>query len=181
MKANNGISEHSKQSVADELSKILADEYVLSAKTEYAHWNVKSKDFYEKHKLFEAQYTRLDEIIDSLAERIRVSGHYAPGALSSFLSLSRLSEMNREKNDSQGFIYELLMDHKSIIMNLRENIQKFADKFHDIGSIDFITGLMEDHKKMACFLRAHLLSAKKQIDKRSEVSKLKKQPTTVYI
>ncbi len=179
MKANIGITEQHKQSVADELSKILADEYVLSAKTKNAHWNVESKDFYEKHKLFEAQYAQLDEIIDSVAERIRVLGHYAPGTLSSFLGLTRLSEMNREKNDSQGFIHELLEDHETIIMNLRENIQKFSDKFNDAGSADFITGLMENHEKMAWFLRAHKLSPKEQIDRRSEVSKSKKQLTTV--
>jgi len=181
MKANIRISEHNKQSVSDELSKILADEYVLSAKIEYAHWIVESKNFYGKHKLFEAQYTQLDEIINSVAERLRVLGHYTPGILSSFLSLTRLSEMNREKNDSQGFINELLMDHKSIIMNLRENIQTFAVKFHDKGSSDFITGVMEDHEKMAWFLRAHIISPKKQIDKRSEVPKMKKQLTTVLI
>jgi starvation-inducible DNA-binding protein len=179
MKANIGISERNTQSVADELSKILADEYVLSAKTKNAHWNVESKDFFEKHKLFEAQYIQLDEIIDSVAERIRILGHYAPGTLTSFLALTRLSEMNREKNDGQGFIHELLEDHETVIMILRENIQKFADKFNDAGTCDFITGLMENHEKMAWFLRAHILSPKDQTDKRSEISKLKKQPTTV--
>jgi starvation-inducible DNA-binding protein len=177
MKANIGISEHDKQSEADELSKILADEYVLSVKTEYAHWNLEGNDFYEKHKLFETQYTKMDEIIVSVREHIRVMGH-APCSLSSFLRLTRLSEMSREKNDSQGFIHELLMDHKSIIMNLRKNIHKFSDKFNDAGSADFITGLVEIHEKMAWFLRAHLLSPKDQINKR-EVSKLKKQPSTV--
>jgi starvation-inducible DNA-binding protein len=179
MKANIGISEHNNQSVTDELSKILADEYILSAKTEYALWNLESNGIYEKHKLFEAQYTQLDKIIDSIADRIRVLGHYTPGSLSSLLSLTRLSEMNREKNDSQGFIHELLMDHKSIIMNLRENIQRFSEKLNDAGSADFITGLMENHEKMAWLLRGHILSPKEQIDKKSEVSKLKKQPTAV--
>jgi len=140
---------------------------------------VESKDFYEKHKLFEAQYEQLDDIIDSLAERIRVLGHYAPGTLSSFLRLTRLTEMNREKNDSQGFIHELLEDHETIIMNLREQIQKFDEKYHDAGSTDFITGLMENHEKMAWFLRTHIISPKEQIDRRSEVSKSKKQPITV--
>jgi starvation-inducible DNA-binding protein len=51
MNSNIGISDKNKQSVADELSKILADEYVLSSKTKNAHWNVESKDFFEKHKL----------------------------------------------------------------------------------------------------------------------------------
>ncbi len=178
MKANIGISEQNKQSVADELSKILADEYVLSAKTKNAHWNLESKDFYEKHKLFEAHYEQLDEIIDSVAERIRVLGHYTPGSLTSFLELTRLSEMNREKNDSQGFIHELLEDHETIIMHLRENIEKFADKFHDAGSSDFITGLMENHEKMAWFLRANLIPGREQSEKRSEV-KPKKQPAAV--
>lgn len=178
MKANIGISEQNKQSVAEELSKILADEYVLSAKTKNAHWNLESKDFYEKHKLFESQYEQLDEIIDSVAERIRVLGHYSPGSLTAFLGLTRLSEMNREKNDSQGFIHELLEDHETIIMNLRENIEKFADKFHDAGSSDFITGLMETHEKMAWFLRAHLTAIREQSERRSD-SKQKKQPATV--
>jgi starvation-inducible DNA-binding protein len=177
MKANIGISEQNKQSVADELSKILADEYVLSAKTKNAHWNIESKDFYEKHKLFESQYGQLDEIIDSVAERIRVLGHYAPGSLAAFLGLTRLTELNREKNDSQGFIHELVEDHEIIIMNLRENIEKFADKLHDAGSSDFITGLMENHEKMAWFLRSHLVSPREQSEKRPEV-KTKKQPAT---
>jgi starvation-inducible DNA-binding protein len=179
MKANIGITEQNKQSVAVELSKILADEYVLSAKTKNAHWNLESKDFYEKHKLFESQYLQLDEIIDSVAERIRMLGHYAPGTLGSFLGLTRLSEMNREKNDSQGFIHELLEDHEIVIMNLRENIDKFSDKYHDAGSCDFITGLMEAHEKMAWFLRAHVVTPKDLMDKRSEGSKSKKQATTV--
>jgi starvation-inducible DNA-binding protein len=177
MKANIGITEQNKQSVADELSKILADEYVLTAKTKNAHWNVESPDFFEKHKLFEAQYEQLDEIIDSVAERIRVLGHYAPGTLSAFLKLTRLSEMNRDKNDGLGFIHELLEAHETIIMNLRENIEKFADKFHDIGSSDFITGLMEEHEKMAWFLRSHIISPKEQTDKKSVGSR--KQVTTV--
>jgi starvation-inducible DNA-binding protein len=179
MKANIGISESNKQSVADELSKILADEYVLSAKTKNAHWNIESKDFYEKHKLFEAQYIQLDEMIDSVAERIRVLGHYAPGTLALFLGLTRLSEMNREKNDGQGYIHELLEDHETVIMNLRENIEKFQDKYHDAGSCDFITGLMEAHEKMAWFLRAHLLNPKDHTEKGTEVARSKKQVTTV--
>jgi len=41
-------------------------------------------------------------------------------------------------------------------MNLREDINKFANDFHDVGSSDFITDLMEDHEKMAWYLRSNL-------------------------
>ncbi len=48
-----GITESSSAEVALELSKILADEFVLYTKTRNAHWNVEGADFYAIHKFFE--------------------------------------------------------------------------------------------------------------------------------
>ena len=156
MKANIGIAEKNGQSVVNVLSKVLADEYVLYTKTRNAHWNLEGADFYEKHKFFEMQYTQLDDFIDRVAERIRTLGFYTPATLTAFLGLTQLTEATREENDSYGFIRELVMDHESIIITLRENIHSFVTDFHDAGSSDFITGLMEEHEKMAWFLRSHL-------------------------
>jgi starvation-inducible DNA-binding protein len=156
MKTNIGIEDTNRQKVADELAKILSDEYVLYTKTRKAHWNVEGPDFYDKHKFFESQYEQLDDFIDNVAERIRSLGHYPPASLKSFLEMTQLTEMDVEKNDSNGFIKELLEDHESIIIKLRENIHPFADELHDMGTSDFITGLMEGHEKMAWFLRSHL-------------------------
>lgn len=156
MKIQIGIGDVHRQTVADELVKILADENVLYIKTKNAHWNVEGSDFYEKHKFFESQFRQLDEAIDNVAERIRFLGHYAPATLRSYLNLTHLTEQTREKNDSQGFITELLADHQSIIIILREHIKTFVDEVHDAGTSDFITGLMKEHEKMAWFLRSHL-------------------------
>ena len=156
MKTEIGITNKNTQAVANELMKILADEYVLYTKTRNAHWNIEGPDFYSVHKFFETQFGEIDEFIDSIAERIRSLGHYAPAALKSFLELTHLTEMSRDKNDSRGFIKELLEDHESIIIRLRENINPFIEKYHDSGTSDFITGLMQEHEKMAWFLRSHL-------------------------
>ena len=156
MKTNIGISDENSKAVADELAKILADEYVLYTKTRNAHWNVLGPDFFEKHKFFEGQYEQLDVFIDDVAERIRTLGHYPPASLKSFLALTQLTEATSEKNNSSGFIKELLSDHESIIITLREHIRTFTDKYHDLGTSDFVTGLMENHEKMAWFLRSHL-------------------------
>jgi len=102
MNPNIGITDSNRQSVANELTKILADEYVLYTKTRNAHWNVEGTDFYDKHKFFEVQFEQLDDFIDSVAERIRSLGHYAPATLKSFLSLTHLSEETRAENNSKG-------------------------------------------------------------------------------
>jgi len=156
MKATIGITEKNLQAVSAELSKLLADEYILYTKTRNAHWNVEGPDFHAKHLFFESQYEQLDEIIDKVAERIRSLGHYAPATLKLFLELTHLTEESRSKNNSDGFIRELLADHETIIKHLRENINRFANEFADAGTSDFITGLMEEHEKMGWFLRAHL-------------------------
>ena len=156
MKKSIQISEINRQTIADELSKILADEVVLYIKTKNAHWNIEGSDFYEKHKFFESQFGQLDDIIDSVAERIRAIGHYAPAALKSYLSLTHLTEKTNIKNDSHWFIEELLEDHERIIIVLHEHIKSFSDDYNDTGTSDFITGLMETHEKMAWFLHSHL-------------------------
>lgn len=155
MKINIGITEKNRQSVADQLSKLLADEFVLYTKTRNAHWNVEGADFHSMHIFFENQYNALDEIMDSVAERLRKIGHYAPATLSQFLQLTHLTERSESKNNSAGFLKELLADHENIIEFIRGNINPFADDYKDMGSSDFITGLLQEHEQMAWMLRAH--------------------------
>ena len=156
MNAKIGIRPDDLSQVAKVLAEFLADEFVLYTKTRNAHWNVEGPDFHEKHKFFESQYEILDGTMDDVAERIRVLGHYAPATLQKYLELTHLTEQSREKNDATGFIKELLTDHESIIIRLRENITRVAEDWYDIGTSDFLTGLMETHEKMAWMLRANL-------------------------
>ena len=155
MKINIGITEANRRSVSEQLTKLLADEFVLYTKTRNAHWNVEGADFHSMHIFFEKQYEQLDELVDSVAERLRKIGHYAPATLTQFLGLTHLSEKTNGKNDSAGFIKELLEDHESIITFLRGNIEPFANKYHDQGTSDFITALMQTHEEIAWMLRAY--------------------------
>src|SRR5262245_61235614 len=151
-----GISKDNRTEVAHILNGFLADEFLLYLKTRNAHWNVEGSDFHAMHKFFENQYEQLDVIMDDVAERIRILGHYAPATMKAYLELTHLTEQSREANDSAGFIKELLGDHESIITRLRENVNLFANDLRDTGTSDFITGLMETHEKMAWMLRSHL-------------------------
>jgi len=134
----------------------LADEFVLYTKTRNAHWNVEGPDFHSMHIFFEGQYQQLADLMDGVAERIRTIGHYASGTLKEFLELTHLSEVTNQKNDSAGFITELLADHDTIIDFIRGSIDAVQEKYNDAGTSDYITGFIETHEKMAWMLRAHL-------------------------
>ena len=155
-KANIGISDKNRQTIADQLSKILADEFLLYSKTLNAHWNIEGPDFHAVHLYLETLYNQQQGIVDTVAERIRAIGHYVPAQLNKYLELTHLTDNAPKKNDSQTLFAELLEAHESIIVFLRENIKPFADKLKAEGISDYITGLMEYHEKTAWMLRAHL-------------------------
>jgi starvation-inducible DNA-binding protein len=156
MKPNIEIAENHLKESALILNTLLADEYVLYTKTRNAHWNVQGPNFIELHKFFETQYDALDSIIDDVAERIRALGHFALGTLSDFKSLARVSEHNHDFSDQANIIRTLLEDHEAIIRSVRKEIATVADTLKDLGTADFMTGVMEQHEKMAWLLRSHL-------------------------
>jgi starvation-inducible DNA-binding protein len=154
MNANIGISDANTKAVALELNKLLSNEVVLYTKTRNYHWNIEGPNFLEIHKFLEGQYGALEEIIDNVAERIRSIGHYAEGRLVDFLKLTSLLEPENTTNQKVQ-LKNLLDDHETIIRELRVLITKFADENKDLGSSDFVTGLLGEHEKMAWFLRSY--------------------------
>jgi starvation-inducible DNA-binding protein len=156
MKTSIGISEANRKTVAEQLGKLLADEFVLYTKTLNAHWNLEGPDFHSVHLYFEDLYEKSQEIVDSVAERIRQLGHYAPATLRDFVRLTHLTEQLKGGNTSPDLIKNLLADHESIIEFIRSNIKEFNEAHKDAGTSDFVTSLMEKHEKTAWMLRAHV-------------------------
>src|SRR3954468_22856019 len=104
MQTQIGITAEHLSEIAHSLNIFLSDEHVLYIKTRNAHWNIEGRDFFAMHKFFEEHYQLLEAVIDDLAERIRMLGHYPEATMQGFLSLTHLTEKMRGKNDSEGFI-----------------------------------------------------------------------------
>ena len=156
MKPDIGISEKNLEEGIALLSTVLSDEMTLYVKTRKFHWNVSGESFMELHKLFESQYTVLEEIIDEIAERINKLGGKTIGTMREFLELTRLKESPGKYPSQKDMLRELLSDHEFVIMELRKDIDIFSEKNKDAGTTDFLTGVMEQHETIAWVLRRYL-------------------------
>jgi starvation-inducible DNA-binding protein len=156
MKTNIGITEKNLNKSTELLTRILADEVVLYIKTRKFHWNVSGESFMELHKLFQSQYTELEESIDQIAERIGKLGDKTMGTMQEFLKHATIKEHHGANESSKEMIKQLLADNQSIIINLRDDIEVCADKNKDAGTADFLTGLMESHETRAWILSRYL-------------------------
>ncbi len=154
MKPNIGLSDKQRDAVVRILNTLLSDEYLLYTKTRNYHWNVDGPHFNDYHKFFESQYEALEEIVDQVAERARSLGGRPIATLAEMVKEARLKEHPGTLPDAPAMIAGLLADHETVIRALRADLQKCADDHGDMGTSDFLTGLMEDHEKMAWMLRS---------------------------
>ena len=155
MTINTGLNAKARDGVVKLLNTLLADEYVLYTRTRNFHWNVVGPRFHDLHKFFEAQYEEVDAIIDEVAERARALDGLASGSLNEFLKITRLDDTQPTPADDAGMIASLLADHEAIARSLRKDLERVGS-LGDAGTNDFLTGLLEQHEKMAWMLRATL-------------------------
>lgn len=151
-----GITEEHLQKANSLLSVVLSDEMTLYVKTRKFHWNVAGESFMELHKLFEQQYTDLEQTIDLVAERIGKLGGKTIGTMSEFIKLSRIKENPNKYPNQKAMLTELLADHEILITELRKDIDKSAEENHDAGTADLLTGILQQHETAAWVLRRYL-------------------------
>ncbi len=151
-----GIKENDLSKIVDLLSSVLSDEMVLYVKTRKFHWNVTGESFMELHKLFQAQYTELEETIDEVAERISKVGGKAIGTMKEFSQMTRIKESPGIYPSQKAMIQELLQDHEAMATQLRKDIDICTEKIKDVGTTDFLTKVIQQHETNAWVLRRYL-------------------------
>lgn len=152
-----GIDEEQRGMIAQQLNMLLANEYALYIRTQKFHWNVVGPFFGPLHKLFNDQYEMLAENVDAVAERVRQLGFKAIGSLAEFKQNTMLAEEPGVNPNANSMIASLLEGHEAIIKSIRPIVTLTA-QLNDMGTNNFLAGLLEKHEKAAWFLRAHLLS-----------------------
>ena len=147
-----GINEESRNTVAEGLSRLLADSYTLYLQTHNFHWNVVGPRFRDLHLMFEEQYTELAEAVDDIAERIRTLDVPAPGTYKAFSSLSKIEEVDGVP-EAEAMVDILTVGHEQVVKTCRE-VLKVAEDAGDESTASLVGDRMRIHEKAAWMLRA---------------------------
>ena len=154
MELNTGISSDDRESIAEGLSRLLADSYTLYLKTHNYHWNVEGPMFNTLHLMFEGQYTELAAAVDEIAERIRALGVKAPGSYTEFAKLASVEEAQGAES-AEDMIRELVLGQEAVVRTARAAFPA-ADRANDEPTADLLTQRMQIHEKNAWMLRSML-------------------------
>jgi starvation-inducible DNA-binding protein len=149
-----GINTKDRAKIAQGLSRLLADTYLLYLKTHNFHWNVEGPMFQTLHTLFMAQYTEAWNAIDPIAERIRALGHYAPGTYKEYLKLASVKETDGVPRAPQ--MVKLLIEGQEAVARTARAVLPVADAANDQPTLDLLTQRLDVHEKNAWMLRSLL-------------------------
>jgi starvation-inducible DNA-binding protein len=137
------------------LNQLLSEIFILYTKTLKFHWNVRGQNFGPLHAMLNANYLALQNQVDLIAERIRMHGELAPGTCKEFLANATIKENPGVNPSDKEMLKELLADHTTVINALKKAVDQF-NKENAQSDVDFATGILQEHEKMAWFIRAHL-------------------------
>jgi starvation-inducible DNA-binding protein len=154
MEVNIGIAQADRVSIAQGLSRLLADTYSLFLKTHNFHWNVTGPQFNTLHTMFEVQYTELFAAVDEIAERIRALGEFAPGSFSEYAKLSAVKDTVGVPSADE-MIRQMVVDNETVVRTARELVP-LLQKSDDSPTEDLIVRRMQIHEKTAWMLRSML-------------------------
>lgn len=154
MKIDIGISEDNRTKVAEGLSRLLADTYTLYLQTHKFHWNVTGPMFQTLHLMFETQYNELALAVDSIAERIRALGFFAPGSYAEFAKLASIKEVEGVPRAEE--MIRVLVEGQEGVVRTARGIFPVAEQASDEATVDLLTQRMQLHEKTAWMLRSLL-------------------------
>lgn len=147
-------SENREQLVAL-LNARLADSLDLQTQAKFAHWNVKGKDFYQVHLLFDTIAEHAEDAIDLIAERITALGGQANGTLRQAAQASSLPEYDLSALTSMEHVTTLAERVGACGNAVREAIKRSED-LEDQGTMDMFTEIVRQLDKDLYFLEAHI-------------------------
>ncbi|MEO1207994.1 MAG: DNA starvation/stationary phase protection protein Dps [Cyanobacteria bacterium J06638_20] len=146
-----------RETVVATLSQTLAASVDLKTQTKQAHWNVKGKDFYQLHELFDEMAGEIEEYVDMVAERITALGATALGTARVAADASILPEYPLDAVDGEDHVAALADRYAAYGKHLREAIDQ-TDELGDADTADLYTEISRTIDKRLWFLEAHLIS-----------------------
>src|SRR5262245_30623553 len=149
------IPVHVRKGVIALLQARLSDSIDLEAQMKQAHWNVKGRDFYQLHLLFDKIHDEVEEFVDLIAERITTLGGVADGRVQTTGKTSRLYEYALETSGGEAHLKAVAAVLAQFGKAVRADIDK-ASEMGDADTADIFTEISRETDKQLWFVEAHL-------------------------
>lgn len=150
------ITDSEAENITSSLNNILADEYALFTKTLNYHWNMTGPRFHSLHTFLEGSYKETLEVMDSVAERVRILGGTPLSTVKGMGEHMDMKEINGRDLSTNEMLADLFNSNMLIQNIIKSTINEKEAFKSDPGTEDFLVGLLQKHEMMSWTLKSHL-------------------------
>jgi len=152
-----GVPDKNRQAIIALLNQHLANSTDIHSQVKWSHWNVKGKDFYQLHLLFDSIATHIEDHIDTIAERIAALGGVANGTVREATAKSAIPEADLAAADGPTILKFLVHNVGHYTNAMRTAVHEAGDLEDDI-TVDLFTTITRELDKDLWFIEAHIQS-----------------------
>ncbi len=147
-----------REELIDLLNTCLASSIDLHWQVKQAHWNVRGRDFYSRHELFDEVADTVRKQADDFAERAGQLGGYAEGTIRLASKNSQLPEYDLQAIEGESHVRAVVDRVARYAALIRDGIRRCDDLDEPVTS-DMLTAMLGDIEKYLWFLESHLPGA----------------------
>lgn len=151
----NDTKDNAKKVAIDLLNARLADGIDLALITKQAHWNLKGPTFIAIHEMLDGFRDEIDELTDTMAERITQLGGTALGTSQAVSKASKLKPYPTDIYAIHDHLRELIGHYAAFANAVRKNIDD-ADEAGEPDTADIFTQVSRAVDKQLWFIEAHV-------------------------
>lgn len=140
--------------LTEKLNKLLATYQIHYQNLRGLHWNIKGENFFELHVKYEELYTRSQEIIDELAERLLSIEAHPMHTYADYLSHSLVKENETINSGKDGVAY--IVDAQKTLVELERSILQLTDELEDEGTNALMSDLIREKEKTTWMFKSWL-------------------------
>ena len=129
-----------KKELVVKINKYLANVGVEYVKLHNLHWNVVGLQFKPVHEYLESLYDNMAEVLDEVAELLKMNGEYPLASLKDFLAVAEVKELESKDYSVKESLEIALADIKLLRENAKElRLLAAEEDFYPLQV------MMEDH------------------------------------
>jgi starvation-inducible DNA-binding protein len=137
--------------ISGELRKLLADVFVLYAKTKNFHWHMSGPHFRDYHLLLDEHADQIFAMTDDIAERARKIGGLTLHSISDISRHQRLKDNNEEFVPPNDMLAELSEDNQRLVVFMRST-HEVCEKYNDVATASMLEVWIDQTERRTWFL-----------------------------
>ena len=142
-----------KKELSTSLNTYLADLGVLYIKLHNLHWNVVGRDFKQVHEYLETLYDGVSDVLDEVAELLKMQGAQPLASLKDYLAAASLQELPSAELHS-GEVLSIVHGDLAALRDQAQQIRTAAAAEDNYAVVSMMEGHLAQYNKTLWFVEA---------------------------